>query len=405
MRSIEAGASMPGNHGRSKLGRLAVAVGLLSLAGFINFRIAMPSLVAALGGSVFFVGAVFSSVAAVRAAARILGGVVRDIKGDRLVLTLSAALRALSFLVLMLATKVHQALLGASLFAAAQGLESTALLSATAVHAADTGMVGMLFGLVLTLRMLPNTFSSLLTGLLADTYGLKAVFGAGLLLSLPALAVGAVFEERCSVGESVGYASTGVSLTKGYLLLLAATSLLFISVSSFVPLLTYWLVSQGVGLAAIGTVLFARSLLAAFSRVYSGYLADRVGDVEVLALVGAVRALALALIPHAEGLLPLAVLVVVHGSLMAAPSRSALIYRVFGRIGYGKAFGIVGLSQDLGGVVGPLLAGILAERVGYEAAFYFMALTLALYTGLMLALRGMLAHTREDKQYGSSEHH
>ena len=54
------------------------------------------------------------------------------------------------------------------------------------------GMVGALFGLVLTVRMLPGTFSSLLTGLLADTFGLRVVFGLGLLLALPVLAVGAV---------------------------------------------------------------------------------------------------------------------------------------------------------------------------------------------------------------------
>lgn len=396
---------MAEERGESRLGQLAITAGLLSLAGFINFRMAVPSLLAALGGSAFLLGAVFSSVAAVRAAARILGGVVRDSKGDRLVLTLSAALRALSFLSLMLATKVHQVLLGASLFAAAQGLESTALLSATAVRAANAGMVGVLFGLVLTLRMLPGTFSSLLTGLLADTYGLRAVFGAGLLLSLPALAVGAILKGRCGVEERAGYACVGACFTVRYLLLLAATFLLFVSVSSFVPLLTYWLVSRGVGLATIGTILFARSLLAAFSRVYSGYLADKLGDVEVLALVGAVRALTLTLVPHAEGLLPLAVLVVAHGSLMAAPSRNALIYRAFGNVGYGKAFGIVGLSQDLGGVVGPLLAGMLAESLGYEAAFYFMALTLVLYMGLVIALRGVLANAQGDKQYSGGERH
>ena len=395
---------MAEERGESRLGQLAITAGLLSLAGFINFRMAVPSLLAALGGSAFLLGAVFSSVAAVRAAARILGGVVRDSKGDRLVLTLSAALRALSFLSLMLATKVHQVLLGASLFAAAQGLESTALLSATAVRAANAGMVGVLFGLVLTLRMLPGTFSPLLTGLLADTYGLRAVFGAGLLLSLPALAVGAILGEEHGVEKRADYACVGARFTRGYLLL-AATFLLFVSVSSFVLLLTYWLVSRGMGLAAIGTILFARSLLAAFSRVYSGYLADRLGDVEVLALVGAVRALTLTLVPHAEGLLPLAVLVVAHGSLMAAPSRNALIYRAFGNFDYGKAFGIVGLSQDLGGVVGPLLAGMLAESVGYEAVFYFMALTLVLYTGLVITLRGVLANAQGDKQYSGGERH
>ena len=47
---------MPRDRGEGRLGRLTIAVGLLSLAGFINFRIAMPSLVAAPGGSVFLVG-------------------------------------------------------------------------------------------------------------------------------------------------------------------------------------------------------------------------------------------------------------------------------------------------------------------------------------------------------------
>ncbi len=370
---------------RLPLAALKVSLAL-SLLTLINYGMALPALVASLGGTVLVVGSVLSLAAFFRAVSRVFAGFLRDRLGDRPVLFLAAAMRGLAFTLLAFSQDVRQVALAAVLFSSSQGFESIALLSFTASQTVGSSATSTFFGLVLTVRMLPGTLSSVFTGFLAKTFGVKSVFAAGMLLSVAVLAALSKVEIRSSKHPSK-IENAGRVLKFEYMILWLSTLFLFMAVTSFAPLLTLWVTRElGYDLAILGLVLFPQSLVALFSRVYSGYIADKLGSLKSLILVGLVRFAAFFLIPYASAPLLLAALVALRGSLMAGPPRNAYIASLFNRKSYGKAYGAVGVAQDMGGIVGPLASSLIAEVWGFKAAFHFMALCVAIYASLLLLL-------------------
>jgi len=221
---------------------------------------------------------------------------------------------------------------------------------------------------------------------MAETFGIKSVFVVGLLLSVAVLAA----LSKVKIGSSKHSSKTENArsvLKFEYVVLWLSTFFLFMAVTSFAPLLTLWVTRElGYDLAILGLVLFPQSMVALFSRVYSGYIADKLGSLKSLILVGLVRFAAFFLIPYASTPLLLAALVALRGSLMAGPPRNAYIASLFNRKSYGKAYGAVGVAQDMGGIVGPLASSLIAEVWSFKAAFHFMALCVAVYVSLLLLL-------------------
>ncbi len=362
---------------------------ILSFASLVSYKVALPPFIAFLGGSALSVGLVFSFGAVVRAFSRFVGGFLRDFKGDKFTLFFSLLFRVLAFLLLFFSSDLLRVFTAISLLAFSQGLEATALLSTTAVYAEGLELSGTLFGLVLTLRMLPSVFSPVFTGFVADLYGFYSVFGLGAFFSVIALIC--LLLSRIELEKPGMEEGCQRKMLLEYVLIALSTFFLFISVSSFIPLLTYWLTLElGFDLALVGFILSLRNVLGMFSRFYSGYIADKLGNVEELILVGIIRSISLLLLPLAGNPVQVALLVMLHGSLMAAPSRSAFIASLSSRERYGRAYGVVGFFQDLGSMVGPVVAGFLAEAAGFLAAFYFMTFSLMVYVALLLLLKKLV---------------
>ncbi|MCD6369418.1 MAG: MFS transporter [Thermoproteales archaeon] len=346
---------------------------ILSVSTLVNVNTVIPSYMGSLGAQAFIVGLAYTLMAFSRAVARLISGFLRDVAGERIVLTMCLLLRMCAYILLFLAKDVLNLVAGLALLATAQGLENPALLSATAVVAGETASTGAVFGLILTLRMGPNIVSPVLSGWFADSFGVRNIFILGLVLTCFSL----LFYTRVKTGFKLKYADPlGVKAVfrKDLLLLLLATFFLFITVSSFIPILSYWIGEElGYSYLALGLVFSSRNLIALFSRVYSGQLSDRFGELNMLMCVGLVRAVALLLLPFTKEIAAITLLVVLHGSLMAAPPRSAFIAKMFGKEDYGKAYGSVGLAQDLGSMVGPVLMGFIADHYGYTVAYMSMS--------------------------------
>jgi len=133
-------------------------------------------------------------------------------------------------------------------------------------------------------------------------------------------------------------------------------------------------------------------ILFAFSGVISaivqgglvGRIAPRVGEAR-LALVGAVlMALGLALMPGSAhvGHLYLAIGFLSMGSAASNPAILAAVSRMTAASLQGSALGLMQTGQNLGRIVGPLLAGALYGAVGHAAPFF---------AGAGLALAGAAA--------------
>ncbi len=359
---------------------------ILALASLININVIIPSYIAYLGGTVFTVGIVYSLMAFFRALSSILSGYIRDKMGERIVFLLSLGATTLSFIVLFAANNLVVLALGLVTYALARGIETPTLLSATATIASETSLTATLFGVILTVRMMPTVISPAFTGYIADNLGVRIVFITGAILS----SIGLLAMSRIRVGEKVGgeRVERRTIFSREFLILIAATFFLFISVSAFVPILSYWVIQElKYSYITLGVILTARNIVAMFSRIYSGTLADKLGDLNLLISVGVIRATALLLLIFVKDPLAIALLVVLHGSLMAAPPRSAYISKIFAKENYGIAFGTISIVQNFGWMAGPILAGYIAEHYGYGLTYIMLAIALLIFASLVSLLK------------------
>ena len=371
---------------RGELRGLVLVSLVLAFVNLISINVLVPSYVASLGGGVFLVGVVYSLMAAARGFSGALGGFLRDRVGGKIVLLLSVSVKMLAFTILFLAGNIPILALGLIVHAFGSGVEIPAFLSVVAVVAGETSFTATLFGFALTVKTMPNICAPALTGFLADGFGVRMAFFFGVIFSLASfLSLLKIKVEKVLKTEE---RIERVEFDRDFLLLLVATYFLFAAVSAFTPIFSYWVVEElKYSFTLLGLILAARSVVAAFSRIYTGMLADRLGNLNLLLGVGAVRATALALLPLARNPLEITLLVLLYGSLMAAPPRSAYISKIFSREDYGKAFGAISVAQNLGLMTGPVFAGYVAEHWGYFLTYTILSLLFVIFALLIALLK------------------
>lgn len=150
--------------------------------------------------------------------------------------------------------------------------------------------------------------------------------------------------------------------------------------------------SEGLGMStvAIGAV-FAVALAGEFAVLYhAGSLADRLGRKKVLVPAMAGLALATVILGWAGTVLWYAVLIAVLGvaSGYAGVPPGAMLSDIVPDRGTGSAVGLFRFAGDLGFLVGPLVAGLATEGLGFRGAFAVVAVP-----SLVCAL--LLTRTRE----------
>jgi predicted MFS family arabinose efflux permease len=133
---------------------------------------------------------------------------------------------------------------------------------------------------------------------------------------------------------------------------------------------------RGIGLEVVGTMVAISRLTDTFGRYSGGFLADRMGASRVI-LLGVALGIPMFLLQiYGAGfitlLLPLALMTMGFGfsnvgsttfALQAAPPAAK-----------GLSLGLSRASTSVGQMLGPLLCGVLIEKMGYEQGFQMMAL-------------------------------
>lgn len=154
--------------------------------------------------------------------------------------------------------------------------------------------------------------------------------------------------------------------------------------SSLVPLFVVEALHRGT--VWIGLGLLVGSITDVILLQKTGKLSDSIGRRPMMlggTLLGATGALLLAFAPHLPAyLLAMAILGAASSMLSVGPSA------VVGDVVQGRGGTVVstfGMASDLGAVVGPLVAGALAEHLSYRAAFISTASVLML--GFLMAVR------------------
>jgi MFS family permease len=140
---------------------------------------------------------------------------------------------------------------------------------------------------------------------------------------------------------------------------------------SFVPLLATEVLMMSKG--QIGTVLATYMLVSSLVQVPFGRLADRMSRQMLIATGGYLGSLAFAAVWFAQGSLHLLIIGAVAGAMgaMAMPALTALAADEGHHGGMGAIMGVLNMAMSAGMMIGPVLAGGLAEFVGLRSLFVF----------------------------------
>jgi len=144
-------------------------------------------------------------------------------------------------------------------------------------------------------------------------------------------------------------------------------------VQTFIPLFAG--LTIGLRPSLIGTILSVLVLGAGLIQIFSGRLADRFNK-RLIVIIGSIGILvSMALIPQAVGFWSLMVFlaIAIIGDAIALPSASALVIDEGRKYGMGMSMAVFNIGMGVGMSIGPILAGLAADLLGIEYAFYFTA--------------------------------
>ena len=172
-----------------------------------------------------------------------------------------------------------------------------------------------------------------------------------------------LFKNRALVLLSTG--STFRSMTQAGLL-------------TFLPV--YLANAMGYSPAVVGACLFALQAAGFAAAPVAGHLSDRMGRKSIMVGSMATTAVVLIAMALAGGTLVFVALVAVLGFFLYAirPVIQAWMLETTPKNMGGSSIGILFGAQALGAAIGPLLAGMVADRYGIGTVFYFLAATIVL---------------------------
>ncbi|PDM25945.1 hypothetical protein CP083_06445 [Candidatus Bathyarchaeota archaeon B24-2] len=142
------------------------------------------------------------------------------------------------------------------------------------------------------------------------------------------------------------------------------------AINAFFPL---FLQSLGATVMEVGLILTASGLVSTMMMVPSGFLADRYGKktIIVLSLILSASTFLCSIVRSWVEIIPIAVLFTTASAIFI-PARTAVIADQTDHKNRAMVYGLMNVSWPVGGIIGPILAGFLADRYGWNEVFYFV---------------------------------
>jgi predicted MFS family arabinose efflux permease len=130
----------------------------------------------------------------------------------------------------------------------------------------------------------------------------------------------------------------------------------------------------------VGACLFALQAAGFAASPVAGHLSDRMGRKQILMSAMAASAVVLAAMAFTGGSPFFVALVAVLGFFLYAtrPVIQAWMLDATPKNMAGSSIGVLFGAQALGGAIGPLLGGMVADRFGLLSTFYFLAFTIVI---------------------------
>lgn len=377
---------------------MLAAVALAVAVGFGVVAPAIPVFAATFGVGKTAAGAVISAFALMRFVSALAGGRLVDAFGERVILSAGIFVVAVSTGLAGLSRSYEQLLV----LRAAGGVGS-AMFTVSAVallfRVVDSSHRGRASSLFQGGFLVGGLMGPLLGGFLTD-WNIRLPFFVYAGSLLVAGAIGAVFLAGARLREESEAAATGTPvrttrLREAFGHRAYRTALvvnfgvgwgLFGVRMSLVPLFVTEAEGMGEGVVWVGVGFLCSSLAQAALLIPAGRYVDQAGRRPALVLGGAVAGVAMLLVAFSGALwlYLVAMLMFGAGSAVMGSAPGAVVGDVMQGRG-GKVVAVFQMSSDLGAIVGPLAAGLLADTRSFGAAF---ALTAAvLFAGVAMSVR------------------
>jgi MFS family permease len=154
----------------------------------------------------------------------------------------------------------------------------------------------------------------------------------------------------------------------------------------------------------VSLAIFVANASATVTMMLGGYLSDRYGRKRTIMLSGVFWLVAPFLFAQARSW-PETILYASLTSMAVSffvPARAAMITEVVRRSSVGRVYGMMNIAWPIGGLLGPFLGGMIADRYGWTAFFYFLGLLAVTYilVSLLLAESAGRPGLREEKARG-----
>jgi len=374
-----------------RIKEIALLSAALSFTILISMNVVLPNFIASFGVDIAVIGLAFSLRSVVRCAARLISGAFSYVVGRKSVILLGLLIKALAFFTIFSSVNVIMVVVGMIILSFSEGLIDPVFLASTADIFAETSMTAMAFGIAFSIRNIPSIIAPAFTGYIADNMGVRVTFLLGVLFSILGVFVSLKIKfERYSenVDSKVSFRTVKNIMSKPFSLLLLSSVFLFMAVSSLSPIFSYLFVYElGYSYTVLGIILTVGAFVGVFSRIYIGYISDRIGHINTLILVGFVRTISVLLLIFVREPILIAFSYILRVSVMAAPPRNALISILCEREVYNLAYSVVGIFIDIGRIAGPVIVGYVISQYGFNLGFIAISLFFIAFTLTLLVLK------------------
>jgi len=331
-----------------------------------------------MGATGVWVGVIFAGYAISRTVILPFVGKLSDRRGRKMVISVGLFLFAVTSFAYVLADNVVSLLVIRLLQGVAAGLVQP-IAQAYIGDIAPEGEEGKWMGFFNATFLIGWGFGPLMGGILTDYFGMDSAFYVmgglnvlaflGITLFLPEI----IHKKREVVPRSSFKEIASSNVTKGLFSFQIGDAAHRGVVQTFIPVFAG--LTIGLSPSLIGMLLSVLVLGAGLIQLFSGRLADRYNK-RVIVIFGSLGILlSMLLIPQAVGFWTLMIFLAfaIIGDATALPSASALVIEEGRKFGMGVSMAMFNMGMGVGMSVGPILAGLAADLVGVEFAFYFTA--------------------------------
>lgn len=238
-------------------------------------------------------------------------------------------------------------------------------------EATSSNAMGKVMSVYRISRSIGWTIGNLIFGVLADLYGSKTIllysfgFSTATVLTSIAIPDGGQLQRTVKSKGKVSYELALFLTSLGIMDMVASAD------NRFIPLLA---LNKNLSKSAIGSIMALGSLVEIPFMLISGVLTDKLGDRIVMVLGAAGFALAYYRFTSAQVFTDFALAQALRGMSFALYFAASLA--LIGRLSRGSATitGYYGLAQQVGVVLGPIVAGLVSSYMGLAETFIMLSL-------------------------------